>query len=67
MKYPNYEWRQIDEFPDYWISDHGHIVDMNEERVIRPYTNGEGLKCVRLKKSHSPHSRGFPRGVDKLM
>jgi len=53
-------WRSINEFPDYSISDNGRVVNTNTGRIMALTRNQRGIVMVGLMKSGIQHKRSVP-------
>lgn len=60
------KWKQIIEFPDYWISDTRVVMNLSTSKLISPRKK-DGVWYVNLKKSQSEHARRYPVRVSHLM
>jgi hypothetical protein len=55
-------WKEIPEFPTYWISQYGQVFSMRQRELINPYHNAAGYPSVKMY-----NLTGFYRGVPKLV
>ncbi len=55
-------WRQITWFPNYWISDRGHVFNMRTKKLQKLFVTTKGVKVVRMRKD----GRYYDRAIDKL-
>jgi hypothetical protein len=56
------EWRQIAEFPDYWVSNYLDVINLKTGHLMATYKNQRGIVCARMFRAH----KGYTRSVVKL-
>lgn len=59
-------WKQIDEFPTYWISNLGKIINLKRKRLVRHSWNGTNYYVSFTNRKGVEPRRGS-RGVNTLM
>lgn len=59
-------WKQIADFPSYWVSNHNQVFNMRRGEVLSTFVNQKGILCVRLYHQRFGGSHGTTRAVDKL-
>ena len=57
------EWREIDGFPEYAVSDHGRVMNVTTKRILKLTDNGNGYLYVGLYRNR----KQFPRYVHRLV
>ena len=54
------QWKQIPDFPDYWVSDDGRVINLKTKHVLtakqRP---GFNFRVVRLNKDNKQYERSI--------
>jgi len=48
------EWRQIDEYPDYFVSDQGNIYSDRSHRLLNPVLQHDGYVRIALRNENGP-------------
>jgi hypothetical protein len=54
-------WKQIPDFPTYWISNHGQVFNMHRGTLLNPYYNNHRVKCVGLYRNRRVLGRSLPK------
>jgi len=67
MVVSNSQWKQILEFPEYWISDKGEVFNLALGKKIPARRKADGCIYVSLQKSFTKNARRFPIRVRHLM
>jgi hypothetical protein len=49
------QWAAIEGYPDYAISNYGHVKSLRSDRILKPRENSYGLQRVVLYKDREPH------------
>jgi hypothetical protein len=60
------KWRQIPEFPSYWLSNRGQVFNMKRGHLIALYLNTNGIICVSLFNDKRRTSRSVPKLVREI-
>lgn len=53
-------WKQIAEFPNYWVSDDGRVVNLKTKRIIKIIVNGN-VHSALFYKDGKMHHRSIPK------
>ena len=51
------EWKRLEDFPDYEVSDHGHVRNRYSKRPLKPYIATNGFLAVTLRRDGRSHGR----------
>lgn len=51
------QWQELDEFPNYAVSDHGRIMNTHTDLLKRPSKNQQGILMVNLSHRNQQHIR----------
>ena len=48
------EWKQIDEYPDYFVSDQGNVYSERSHRLLNPVLQRDGYVRIALRNENGP-------------
>ena len=60
-------WRKIPAFPGYYMSQYGAVFNMNRKKLVQPYRNSRGSRCIRIYRKDAQGWTGYSRLVAKLL
>lgn len=59
------EWKQIENYPNYWISTYGNVYSVRRDIILRPGRDSWGYLNVSLRNEHGGHTTKISRLVAK--